>query len=393
MSRFHDVIPRLALAGAVLLLWSGGATAQAASSQSPLSGFILSGYATASYNSTVEEDFFASDFDVHVSPIILYNIGTDILFEAEFEFGLEDGQTATALEYAQIDYLGFEKVQLIAGKFLLPFGVFSERLHPSWINKLPSMPLLYGHAHGGVAEGVLTPVLSDVGLMARFCQPFGDGWSLDLSMYVTQGPRQASVEGEGEGEGDDHTHASVAARASAVPGHDDDPDAHASVIPGIAFGTNFGDNNDNKMLGARLGVVSGGSFELYVSGFHAMYNDADYLDLIGANLSAEVRSGGFELRGEGAILWQEFELEDEFPTARSPAYYLQASRRIGDFEPVVRWSHLMDAQVEGEVARDERRQVAFGLNYWLRPSVPVKLAFELNLDDSERLILQWAYGF
>lgn len=392
MSRSHHGALRLALVGGALLTGTASVAAQEGPTP-PVSRFLISGYATVNNSSTVEDDT-RNDFSASVSPILLFNLGPDLLFEGELEFELEDGGTETALEYAQIDYLGFERVQLVAGKFLLPFGVFGERLHPSWINKLPSMPLLYGHAHGGVAEGVLTPILSDVGFMARVSQPIGERSSLDLSLYVTQGPREASAEGD-EGDDDGHAH-SVApspVRAGAAAANDDVPFEHASDIPGIAFGTNFSDNNDNKMLGARAGLVSGGSFELYVSAFHAMYNAEDYLDLVGTNISAEFRTGAFELRGEGAILWQEFELEDEFPTLRSPAYYLQASRRIGDFEPIVRWSHLMDAKVEGEVAREERRQLAFGLDYWLEPSVPIKLAYELDLDGSDRLLLQWAYGF
>ncbi len=375
-----------------LLPFVTAAAAQEEPARTPLAGFLVSGYGSATYNSIIEEDSFQSNLQAAVSPILLYSMGSALLFEAELEFELEDGGTETTLEYAQIDYLGFDRIVLTAGKFLLPFGVFSERLHPSWINKLPRPPLLYGHGHGGVAEGALTPILSDVGLMGRYSLPLDDLWSLDLSVYVTQGPREAEHdEGDGEeGDGDGHAHSVRGLSASASAAQ---PDEHDFEIPGLAFGTNFSDNNDSKMLGARLGVIRGGGFEAYLSGFHAMYDADDYLDVVGANLSAEWRRGKFELRGEGAILWQEFEQDAEFPTARTPAYYLQASRRVGDFEPVVRWSHLMETKVEGEVARDERRQLAFGLNYWLRPSVPVKLAFEVDLDGAERLILQWAYGF
>lgn len=386
MSRHRVVIPKLILTGAGLLFGALGAAAQEGPGRTPLAGLVVSGYGSASYDSSIEDSVFASDFRAAVSPILLYSISDDLLFEAELEFGLEDGGTETTLEYAQIDYLGFDRVLLTAGKFLLPFGVFSERLHPTWINKLPTPPLLYGHAHGGVAEGSLTPILSDVGLMARFTQPVGDIWSLNLSVYVTQGPREATEE-----EGDDHAHAVVsnpaAVRGSAASAID------ASVIPGLAFGTNFSDNNDDKMLGARLGVVRGANFEMYVSGFHAMYNAEDFLDVVGTNLSAKWQPGSFEFRGEGAILWQEFELDDEFPTARTPAYYLQVSRRIGSFEPVVRWSQLLETKVDGEVARDDRRELALGLEYWLRPSTPLKLALQIDPDGPERLILQWAYGF
>ena len=38
------------------------------------------------------------------------------------------------------------------------------------------------------------------------------------------------------------------------------------------------------------------------------------------------------------------------------------------------------------------RQFAFGLDYWLRPSIPIKAAFEANLDGDERLLFTGAYG-
>lgn len=384
MFRHAVAISTLALAGAGLLLGVPGAVAQEPV-QTPEYGFLVSGYGSATYNSRFDDDAFASDFQAAVSPIVLYSVGSDLLFEAELEFELEGEGTQTTLEYAQANYLGFDRFVLTAGKFLLPFGVFSERLHPTWINKLPTPPLLYGHAHGGVAEGSLTPILSDVGLMVRFSQPLDDLLSFDLSAFVTQGPAEAEHDEGGDG-GDGHTHAIVQASVTSA-------NQVQFEIPGLAFGTNFSDNNDNKMLGARLGMVRGADFEVYIAGFHAMYNAGDYLDLIGTNLSLEWRRGTFEFRGEGAILWQEFEQNDEFPTARSPAYYLQVSRRFGDFEPIVRWSHLLETKVDGEVARDDLQQVALGLDYWIQPSVPVKLAFNVDPDGPERLILQWAYGF
>ena len=117
---------------------------------SPLSNFVLAGYGSATYDAfTVDE--FTNNFSASVSPVLLFSMGEDILFETELEFGLSGEVTSTSLEYAQIDYLGFDRVQIIAGKFLLPFGLFSERLHPTWINKMPSAPLLY---HSGCPERI-----------------------------------------------------------------------------------------------------------------------------------------------------------------------------------------------------------------------------------------------
>ena len=372
---------------------------------SPLSDFVVTGYGTLGYTSSFNgpADDFHHDFSAAISPVFLFNMGNDFLFEAEFEFEVAGAETETALEYAQVDYLGFDRVQITAGKFLLPLGLFGERLHPTWINKMPSMPLLYGHAHGGVAEGALLPVLSDFGVMGRWAQPLSGSLTLDVSAWVTQGPRPAATEGADAGD-DGHAHNLVPSlgRTAGATAPDLGPAAQVTptpaelaALPSVAFGTNTADNNDNKMLGARAGLVAGGDFEFHVSGFHAMYDEGDFLDVYSGNVAFEWRPERFEIRGEGAVLWQQVLLEETavYETMESPGYYVQASRRFGPFEPVARWSHLLDSELGTAVVRDEVRQLALGLDYWFTPSIPLKTAFEVNLDGEERVLVQWAYGF
>lgn len=359
---------------------------------------VFAGYGTANYGGTLS-DAYAHDFSVSLSPILLFGLGPDILFEAEFEFELSGAETETAIEYAQIDYLRFDRVQFSVGKFLLPFGVFGERVHPSWINKLPTMPSVYGHAHGGVAENALLPILADVGAMARVNLPAWGTTSLNLSFYVTQGPEQLDPSGELVGE-DDHSHAMITRleARTADPEHEDGgPSSSVAdlVIPGVAFGTNTSDNNQNKMLGARLGLVRGAGLEVYLSGFHAMYDEDDYLDYTGGALSVELRRGPWDVKGEGVLLNQEFVRPaiGEYATLRQRGYYVQGSRRLGIWEPVLRWSQLLDGEVGDEVVRAGRHELMLGLNYWVSPSVPLKLAYGWNDELDDRILLQWAFGF
>lgn len=346
---------------------------------SPLSGQNQSGFVIAGYGSTtyegVTEGVYRNDFSASVSPVLLYSKGSDVLFEAELEFGLTGDATSTTLEYAQIDYLGFENVQFIAGKFLLPFGVFGERLHPTWINKLPTMPIVFGHAHGGVAEGSLLPILADAGFMMRWTQSMGSAWSLDFSGYVTQGPRLAEEEGDG------HDHGLETSNP------------FSEIAPQVALGVAFADNNRNKMFGGRLGVVNGGSFEMYASGFHSMYDADDYLDYYAAALSAEWRRGGLEVRGEGVRVWQEFQELDAFDTLKKTGFYVQSSYRIGSWEPVARWGRLNDATVDAGAVVDGHDEVALGLVYWIDPTLPVKAAWEFHEGRADEFAIQWAFGF
>lgn len=349
---------------------------------------VLAGYGSANYRAVMADGETPNDFTASVSPILLFQAGEDLLFETEMEFELEGDATEIALEYAQIDYLGFDRLQVTAGKFLLPFGVFGERLHPTWINKMPDAPPIYGHAHGGIAEGAILPVLSDAGLMLRYAQPLGGIWKFDLSAWVSQGPRTVDP-ADGEGAGDDgHAHALAPANG------DDDHGGSAFGVPDVAFGTSFGDNNDNKMLGARVGLVRGGGFEAYLSGFHAMIDPDDFLDLTGFNLAVEFRRGSFEARGEAVLTRQEFVVEEtSYETLEKRGFYVQAARRFGDLEPVVRYARILDAEVDGATAIEGSDRIDLGVAWWLTPTVPLKAAYGIDPDGDDRVMLQWAFGF
>lgn len=333
---------------------------------------VLTGYGTSQY-AGVFGDSFTSGFSSSVSPVILYSMGSDFLFETEIEFELEEGATSTQLEYAQLDYLGFEHVQLVAGKFLLPFGVFGERLHPTWVNKLPTMPVLFGHGEGGMPHDALLPILSDVGAMFRWSAPVGSGWAMNFSGYVTQGP---SI-GEHE-EADGGT----------------TMEEEESPAPPIAWGVAFEDNNANKLIGGRLGLVKGPSFEGYVSGFRGSYDPDQRFDVTGAALSLELREKGFQVRTEGVLLNQDFENDlGGIDALKRSGFYIEASRRAGAWEPVVRWGRLADATVDGNAVMEGRNTLALGLDYWFAPMIPLKLAYVVADGRDDSFVLQWAFGF
>jgi hypothetical protein len=367
------------LAGIFVFVWAAPVAAQTASG--PTSNFVMAGYGSVSWSGTTDGDF-TNDFTSSLSPLFLYSLGDDFLFEAELEFGLSGELTTTSLEYAQIDYLALDRLQIIAGKFLVPFGLFGERTHPSWINKLPSTPLLYGDAHGGVAEGALLPVLSDAGVMLRYKKDLAPDWSLNLTGWVSQGPKAAASEDDEE-------------EAHKAGGTQDEglPVAGALAVPGLAFGVGFADNNSNKMLGGRIGLVNGPKFEVYVSGFHARYDTAEELDVVAGNVAVEYRTAALDLKAEGLTMWQDFELEEAIEVVSRTGYYLQAARRIGAWEPVARWSHLTESSVDGLLAFAERREFSVGLNFWFEPSIPLKVSYHADLDEGDHILVQWAFGF
>ncbi len=364
---------RLFLVTGSLLFWL--ATEPVAAQNQSI--FLLGGYGTAGYQGSTA-DGFPNNFSASVSPVLLYTMGRNILFEAELEFGLSGSTTTTSLEYAQIDYLGAENFVVTAGKFLLPFGVFGDRLHPTWINKLPTGPVLYGHAHGGVAEEGLLPVLADAGVLLKGAREISNGFALNFSAYVTQGPSLGQVE--------EHEEETPHAEA---PGEEPD----VNLPPPVAFGISFEDNNSNKMVGGRVGLVRGPNFEATVSGFRAAYDASGNRTFSGGALSVEFRRGRMELRAEAVATTQEFDSETGVATQSRKGIYAQLSRRIGSWEPVVRWGALSDGKVGQAVTIDGHQEVALGFAYWLEPTVPLKMAWEFHQDRPDRFNLQWAYGF
>ncbi|HEX3470634.1 MAG TPA: hypothetical protein VHT28_05565 [Silvibacterium sp.] len=108
-----------------------------------------------------------------IDPVLLVPLGSHVLGEARGEFvgvfnrrngnGDYTGQVFSSLDYAQIDWLANTHVMAVGGKYILPFGLVSERLDPIWINNFQNLPLVYaiglqttGFGVGGQLRGVAT---------------------------------------------------------------------------------------------------------------------------------------------------------------------------------------------------------------------------------------------
>ncbi len=334
------------------------------------SRFFLSGYGKAEWSD--ELDGGPSTFNTQFNPIFHFRLTEKLHFNAELEIELEDGgQTEFELEYATIDLLATDWLTLSAGRFLTPFNVFGQKLHPAWINKLATAPILYGH-HGG---GGLIPVISDVGVMASGGAQLWDSESkFNYALYLTNGPGHPLEEEEEGHHGDEH--------------------ADEAGPVALEF-ENTPDENNDKTFGGRFGLLLVPNLELGVSWMTGRTRGENgRFNLVGADLW--YAKEGFELRGEFARLsrkstedldrwgyWVQaaYRLDRVFPEASGWRGFL------GRLEPVVRW---------GEIDEPEgREQIAFGVNYWLYPSVPIRFTYEANRGAvrDDRFIAQIAYGF
>jgi hypothetical protein len=140
------------------------------------SRFMLRGYADATFFANKEEISFGN---ARLVPVFIYKQSDKLLFEGELEFEVEDGEVKVALEYANMYYQLGSKATLRMGKILVPFGIFFDRLHPSWINRLPTLPMGYGH------DGIIPT--SDLGVELRSGIYLGN-MKANYSIYLLNGP-------------------------------------------------------------------------------------------------------------------------------------------------------------------------------------------------------------
>lgn len=347
----------------------------------PTHAFLLTGYGSAGYRILFADSTSPNDFLASVNPILLFQISDRFLFEIEIEFELAEGVTETGVEYAQIDYNMTDNFKLVAGKSLLPFNIFSERLHPTWITRFTSPPPIYGH-HGGAGGPAppMLPILSDVGVQLRGAYEVGRNGYLTTVLFVSQGP---NLEEAGHDEAADEM-----------------PD-HEIEIPEVVFGANFEDNNEGKMVGGRVGFGVAPYIEVNLSAMSAEYDPEGTMRFTAYGAHLEGRHAGFELHSEWVRTRQELpghEIGTAGETFTRDGYFARLGYRYGAWEPLVRWTKLLDSDLDGETIIPGGSQVGFALAYWIQPSLLTKIEYIVNSEngqdiDNNRLAVQWAFGF
>ncbi|MBL4747056.1 MAG: hypothetical protein JKY08_11935 [Flavobacteriaceae bacterium] len=352
------------------------------------SRFMVRGYGSASYISldSADEHDSGSSFNMGTfAPIFLFKASDKLMFEAELEFEYEHGEFEIMLEYANLSYILNDYMTVRAGKFILPFGTFGERLHPSWINKLASMPLGFGH-------GAVSPS-SGVGAEVRGAFDF-KGSKINYALYATNGPKLKT-------------------------------DAHGAGM--LEFGLTD-DNNKNKAIGGRLGYLpfSDSSLELGFSFMNATVGDAhtDYEDTK-ANLFAYDLSYVKKINPLGGVIDikaqynqstvddRTYEIHDENDVPsdlvindnKSTAYYAQLSYKptmsnndfIKNLEFVGRMSKVETPDASPETS--DLESTTFGINYWLSWRSAIKVNYQLidgigghGAVDDKVFTIQWVIG-
>ena len=352
--------------------------------------FMIRGYGHTGLNFMSDRDEKESSYvGSAFAPIFLFKHSDKLLFEAELEFVLENNELEVGLEYADVMYILNKNMTVRAGKFLLPFGTFMERLHPAWINRLPTRPLGFGH--DGIAPS------SGIGVELRGAFDLG-GPSLNYSIYSTNGPRlkDGSVEPE---------------------------------EAGMLLFQNYEDNNTSKAFGGRLGLLpfSDSSTEIGISAYSSSGtgNKETIYENIGAFLYAidfsfvkqvTPLSGFIDIKAQynssNIDTATYVEIEDDIAQEysfdnQSNSFYGQLSYRPtmadSDFmkklEFVSRYSNFNAP--EGAEWEEQSDQYAFGINYWLTWRSLIKVTYQTTESKgghdgggtTNGFFVHWAIGF
>ncbi len=323
------------------------------------SGFQLAGYASFDWTNGENEDNRFSG--VKFAPIFHYQYGSLFQFEGELEITVNaEGETEIDLEYAAgtlfiNDYMGLQ-----VGKFMSPLGQFVQNQHPSWINKLPTAPIGFGH--DGAAP------TSNVGAALRGGLPKIAGMRNNYVVFVSNAPRFEA-------------------------GHDG-----ASIV---AEGTTSSDAA--KTWGGRYAINPLGGMEIGISGATGGISEAltsgeiitrDYT-VFGADFM--YHTGAIDLKAEyiQQEVGEDTSLQSTLEGGKWQAFYAQASYQFSQFpvEPVVRYG-----QYKNPV--QDREQWALGANYLFANNLIAKIAYAINAYDGREdedvdnvLSVQLAYGF
>ena len=376
------------------------AALKAAQEGTPAHDFHLTGYANVQYSAPEEGK---STFTTLFAPIFLYKVSDRLLFEGELEFQLEEGETDVAFEYSQIDYMFADNAVLVTGKMLLPLGTFGERGHPSWINKLPMSPLIYGGHHGSPVG--LIPVMSDFGVQLRGGFP-SNGMRWNYAAYIVNGPRISDAgTSDTSAESSEGGHADLLSPKFNAAGEADEGHGHSGGGGGLDYSPSADDDNNDKAFGIRFGAIPIAGIEIglsYYTAKVAFHKFVDHDEPPGDKTEATIaltmvdfvyQHGPLQVQGEylledtseigtygiaaedddSTLGVTEQSEELEVPENRS-GYWVEISHMFGGWVPEL----VLRYGITNSDGDELGSQTALGFNWWLESSLVFKLAVASN---------------
>ncbi len=320
----------------------------------------LAGYGDISYSDA--ENSEAAFNAVRFNPIIHYQYKDFLLMETELETKvLADGTTDVGLEYATIDLFLNDYIALLAGKFMSPLGQFRQNGHPSWINKLTSAPVGFGHDQAAP--------ISDIGVQLRGGFNLGNDTSYaNYAVYTANGPVLEILGGE---------------------------------IAEINTGGRTSNDDGELVYGGRIGFLPIPMLEI---GFSGATGEVAGDEEPNATRDYDVYGMDFNYKYNNIRLLSEYikqkvgsAANSESPASASwDAFYVQASYR---FMPTSWEAALRYGEYDAPNNDLDQKQWALGINYLFASNAMIKFAYNFNdgrqgtLADSDVFQTQLSYGF
>ena len=306
-------------------------------------GLHVTGYGSVEFLSQQGQK---STFDAHnLNLIFIGKLRSDLFAAGEVEY--EHGGDEIALEYAYLAFTRVRYLNIVAGKFIVPFGSFNVN-HPAWINKVPGRPFGF--------DRVLPATYNDVGVMVRGGVPIGYLSRITYDAWVVNG-------------------------LAGDPGGDlrDMRDNNIDV-------------DGSKFLGGRLAFVGTLGMDLGASLHTGIYDEENDLRVSLVGVDARFAYRGFELKGEFVQATQKTTADD----LEKRGVYLQASYLpVGWFEPAIRFSQM---DFPGASNRD-LREVSFGGSLYPSDLGALRVFYRVNKERSvtetknNQFIVQFTVGF
>src|SRR5260370_7209587 len=92
------------------------------------------------------------DLNRELDSTVVVASGRKLVMQSEFDMGLDatrdSGRWGPAyvdksIEYLQADYFAHPNLTLVVGRYMIPFGIYRERMHPLWIRDLQAEPISF----------------------------------------------------------------------------------------------------------------------------------------------------------------------------------------------------------------------------------------------------------
>jgi hypothetical protein len=317
--------------------------------------------------------FLFADF----APIFLYRAGDRILFEAGFDFTLQNGSnpanghdsgqtTGINLSFAQLNYVLNDYVTAAAGNMLLPLGTYAQRSAGGWVNKIPDDPLPRDLLPG-----------TGIGVQLLGAIPIGQsGQVLNYSVYGVNGPSSSD--------------------GTAAP---DQLDLGGNV--GLRTDNTVGNLHGNPSGGGRIGWFfpygrPHYDLELGVSAMSGEWDDAGKHIWTGGVIDASLHFGPYlEVKGE----YIRTQYGSTSGNIKPKGWWVQGAYKlagldlelpgINNLELVGRYDKIND-----RIGNDSERETV-GLAYYFSNTLLLEGAYEFQhgTTQGDAFLLQLGYGF